>query len=124
LGSSASFSEGPSLGAYLEEAILLETCVWRVVFRAVVFLLRLGRAGRIKEDPCSVEAISDSLIGELLAKEPVSSIRMVLVLRVSQVWVPWRCFVKQFKRIFLWVLQWVLWLRIWVEKESQRVSIT
>jgi len=46
-----------------------------VFFRAVVCLLRLGLAGGIKGDPCLVEAVSDSLIGELSAEEPVSSIR-------------------------------------------------
>jgi len=57
-------------------AILLETGVWRVVFRAAVFLLRLGLARGIKGEPCSVEAVFDSLIGELSAEEPVSSIRI------------------------------------------------
>jgi len=76
LGSSASFSEGPYLGDCLGKAILLETGVWRVVFWVVVFLLGLGWAGGIKGDPCSVEAVSDSLICELSAEEPVSSIRI------------------------------------------------
>ena len=35
-----------------------------------------ARLGRIKGDPCSVEAVSDSLIGELSAEEPISSIRI------------------------------------------------
>ena len=54
----------------------METGVWRVVFWAVVFLLRLGLARGIKGDPCSVEAVSDSLIGELSTEEPISSIRI------------------------------------------------
>jgi len=76
LGSSTTFSERPCLGAYLGEVILLETGVWRVVFRAVVFLLRLGWARGIKGDPYSVEVVSDSLTGELSLEEPVSSIRI------------------------------------------------
>ena len=74
LGSSTSFSEGPHLGLCLEEAILLETGVWKVVFRAVIFLLSLGWARGIKEQPCSIKAVYDSLAGELSAEEPVSSI--------------------------------------------------
>ena len=35
-----------------------------------------ARLGRIKGDPCSVEAVSDSLIGELSTEEPISSIRI------------------------------------------------
>jgi len=62
------------LGACLVGAGLLETGLWRVVFQAVVFLLRLGWAGGIKGDPCSVEANSASLTGELLVEEPVSLI--------------------------------------------------
>ena len=58
------------------EAGLLETGVWRAVFWAVMFLLRLGWAGGIKEDPCSVEAVPDSLTGELSVEEPISSIRI------------------------------------------------
>ena len=76
LGSSATFSEGPYLGACLGEAFRLETGVWRVVFRAVVFLLRLGWARGIKGDPCSVEPVFDSLTGELPAEEAISSIRI------------------------------------------------
>jgi len=76
LGSSASFSEGPYLGACLVEAGLLETGAGRVVFWAVDFLFRLGWAGEIKGDPCSVEADSASLTGELSAEELVSSIRI------------------------------------------------
>ena len=47
-----------------------------MVFRVVVFLLRLGWAGGIKGDPYSVEVVSDSLIGELSAEEPVFSIKI------------------------------------------------
>ena len=76
LGSLAFSSKGPCLGACLVEAGLLEIGVWRVAFEAVVFLLRLGWTGGIKEDPYSVEAVSDSLIGELSAEELVSSIKI------------------------------------------------
>ena len=58
------------------EAFRLGTGMEAVVFWAACFLLGLGLAGGTRVEPCLAGASPSSLIGELSAEEPVSSIRI------------------------------------------------
>jgi len=60
----------------LEDVRGIDLGVCEVFFLTVDFILRLGLVGVIRGDPCSVEAVSEPLVGVLSAEESMSSTTM------------------------------------------------
>ena len=69
----------------------------RCSFLTVDFLLRLGLVGVIRGDPCSVEAVSEPLVGVLSAEESMSSTTMGSSL---DDWTGLKVFMRQDEMIF------------------------